>query len=174
MIWARYTDSELLWLFDTPRKLLGHTELISIQRLLHVGLHGNKLWSAGPAPGYQQQRAWPGAWRVCRAKVQAVKHPILFVAYLQKLCAVLNQDRNTPLATLLSLKTTPENNTLPRQKPWPLPDWWAENNTLPSEKLWKTYPWGRHIPSAQSIPRVPPRAPSPCKWGTSEMKYNKS
>ena len=104
---------------DTPRKLPGHTELISIQGLLRVGLHCNKLRSAGPAPGDQQHRAWlgawlgawpRGAWPVCRAKVQTVKHPTIvsgLVSYLQKLRVVSNRDQNTPLARLLGLKTTP-------------------------------------------------------------------
>ena len=121
MIWARYTDSELLWLFDTARKLLGHAKLISIQGLVHVGLHCNKLWSAGAAPGDQQHRAWPGARPgegglicVCRAKVRTVKHPTIvsgLVSYLHKLRAVSNQDqKHTPCQTI-----GPENSTLPRQ-----------------------------------------------------------
>ena len=35
----------------------------------------------------------------------------------------------------------------------------SENNILPRQKLWKTYPWGRHIPSTQSIARGPPLPP---------------
>ena len=94
-------------------------------------------------------RAWPGAWHVSVGLSPNNETPTI-VPYLQKLHAVSNQDQNTPCQTIV-----PENNTLPRQKLWPLPDCWAENNTLPRQKLWKTYPWGQHIPSAQSIARAP-------------------
>ena len=171
MIWARYTDSELLWLFDTPRKLSGHTELISIQGLLHVNLHCNKLRLAGPAPGDQWRRAWPGGGgelEMClsgkspnnETPYYCLRAGLLFT---EATCGIRPGSKPSPCQTI-----GPENNTLPRQKPWPLPDCWAKNNTLPRQKLWKTYPSGRHIPSTQSIatsPLPPPPGPLLSKMG---------
>ena len=66
------------------------------------------------------------------------------------------ESKQTPCQTI-----GPENNTPLRQKPLPLPDCWAEDNTLARQKSWKTYPWGRHIPSTQSIARAPVPHPTP-------------
>ena len=116
MTWARYTDNELLWLFDTPRKLLRRTEVISIQGLLHVGLHCNKVWSAEPAPGDQQHRAWLGTWprgawyvsvgpksKQWNTLLLSPGYSLLFTEATRS----IKPDQNTPLARLLGLKTTP-------------------------------------------------------------------
>ena len=139
MIWARYTDSELLWLFDTPRKkeLLG-TELISIQGLLHVGLNCNNIWSAGPEPGDQQHRAWLGTWPrggggggglicVCLAKVRTVKHP-------------------TIVSGLRSLIYRSYARYQTRIKTHPLPEYWA---------------WKQHPSQTEIVKNIPLRASDP-------------
>ena len=88
-----------------------------VQGLLHVGLHCNKLWSAGPVPGDQQHRAWLRAWPpggadMCLSGQSPNSETPYYclratVSYLQKLRVVSNRDQNTPLTRLLGLKTTP-------------------------------------------------------------------
>ena len=101
--------------------------MISIQGLLHVGLHCNKLWSAGAVPGYQQHigLVWgldPGGLDMCLSGLSPNSEtPYTIVSgllsYLRKLRVVSNQDQNTPPCQTIG----PENNTLPRQKLWKTP-----------------------------------------------------
>ena len=138
---------------------------ISIQGLLHAGLHCNKLRLAGPAPR-DQHRAWLGAWPpggldMCLSGQSPNSETPYYCLWASLLFTEATRgikpgSKHTPGHTV-----GPENNTLPRQKPWPLPDCWAKNNTLPRQKLWKIYPWGWHIPSTQSIATAPAPRPGP-------------
>ena len=145
MIWARYTDS------DRTPLVVWHTELISIQGWSHVGLHCSKSWSAGLAPGDQQHRAWPRGLDMCLSGQ--------------------SPNRETPCYCLrASLLFTEATRCIKAgsKHVHSLPDYWAWKQTLPRQKFWKTYPWGAH-PQYTKYTQSP-RAPSPWKWGTSEMR----